>query len=80
MEPQEQRCKESKKDMLRQYLIKSTGELTTNNSEVQVRIRNGLQSRASKLTGVYGTRSRAWKYKAIDGAGQHPRQPAGNVE
>ena len=30
------------------------GELTTNNSKVQVRIRHGLQPRASKLTGVYG--------------------------
>ena len=30
------------------------GELTTNNSKVQVRIRYGLQPRASKLTGVYG--------------------------
>ena len=37
-------------------VFKSTGELTTNNSEAHVRIRNGLQPKASysKLTGVYG--------------------------
>ena len=37
-----------------QPVSKRTGELTTNNSKAQVRIRNGLQPRASKLTSVYG--------------------------
>ena len=37
-----------------QPVPKNTGELTTNNSKAQVRIRNGLQPRASKLTGIYG--------------------------
>ena len=39
-----------------QPVSKSTGELTTNNSKAQVRIRNGLQPRTSKLTGVYGVK------------------------
>ena len=42
-----------KKGIISQYISKSTGELTTNNSKaMQVRIRNGLQPRNSKLTSV----------------------------
>ena len=42
-----------------QPVSKSTGELTANNGKAQVRIRNGLQPRASKLTSVYGVKMSA---------------------
>ena len=42
-----------------QPVSKSTGKLTANNGKAQVRIRNGLQPRASKLTSVYGVKMSA---------------------